>query len=119
MRQIFHGAVGPTRAPNFSIFGQEKGFWRIFPKVSRTSSLSSQGSAVESNHCLVGMSRFGRVEVWRGSFRFEHICRRAFRLAVPYWLDHGAVFTPTGSTETREAAGACSAVNQLPKSVVR
>jgi hypothetical protein len=29
-----------------------------------------------------------RVEVWRGSFRFEHICCRAFRSAVPYRLDH-------------------------------
>jgi hypothetical protein len=25
----------------------------------------------------------GRVEMWRGGFRFEHICSRPFRLAVP------------------------------------
>ena len=31
----------------------------------------------------LSFSHFGRVEMWRGCFRFEHICFRLFRLAVP------------------------------------
>jgi len=30
--------------------------------------------------------------MWRGGFRFEHICSRLFRLAVPHWFDHGSRF---------------------------
>jgi len=45
------------------------------------------------------MTALRRVEVWRGSFRFEHICFRPFRSAVPYWFDHVPVSTPTGSPE--------------------
>src|SRR6266568_4624830 len=42
----------------------------------------------------------GRVEMWRGGFRFEHICSRLFRLAVPYWFDHGSVSTSRSSNRT-------------------
>ena len=50
------------------------------------------------------MSASRRVEVWRGSFRFEHICCRPFRLAVPYWFDHGSVSTPRSSVGSRAGA---------------
>src|SRR5216684_9260942 len=42
--------------------------------------------------------------MWRGGFRFEHICFRPFRSAVPYWLDHGPVFTPRSSVGSRAGA---------------
>ena len=42
----------------------------------------------------------GRVEMWRGGFRFEHICCRLFRLAVPHWFDHGSVSTSRSSNRT-------------------
>src|SRR6266849_515324 len=42
----------------------------------------------------------GRVEMWRGGFRFEHICSRLFRLAVPHWSDHGSVSTSRSSNRT-------------------
>jgi hypothetical protein len=35
--------------------------------------------------------------MWRGGFRFEHICSRLFRLAMPHWFDHGSVSTSTGT----------------------
>ena len=46
----------------------------------------------------------GRVEMWRGGFRFEHICSRLFRLAVPHWLDHGPVSTSRSSVGSRAGA---------------
>jgi len=30
--------------------------------------------------------------MWRGGFRFEHICSRLFRLAVPHWFDRDSRF---------------------------
>src|SRR5882672_508672 len=44
--------------------------------------------------------RGGRVGMWRGGFRFEHICSRLFRLAVPHWFDHGSVSTSRSSNRT-------------------
>src|SRR6266702_4300753 len=44
----------------------------------------------------------GRVEMWRGGVRFEHICSRLFHLAVSYWFDHGSVST------SRSSNGTCS-----------
>src|SRR5437588_9988158 len=38
--------------------------------------------------------------MWRGGFRFDHICSRLFRLAVPYWFDHGSVSTSRSSNRT-------------------
>src|SRR6202171_5633912 len=42
--------------------------------------------------------------MWRGGFRFEHICSRLFRLAVPYWFDHGSVSTSRSSVGSRAGA---------------
>src|SRR6266849_3927227 len=42
--------------------------------------------------------------MWRGGFRFEHICSRLFRLAVPYWFDHGSVSTSRSSVGSRTGA---------------
>jgi hypothetical protein len=47
-----------------------------------------------------GCTGCGRVEMWRGGFRFEHICSRLFRLAVPHWFDHGSVSTSRSSNRT-------------------
>src|SRR5258708_6793256 len=38
--------------------------------------------------------------MWRGGFRFEHICSRLFRLAVPHWFDHDSVSTSRSSNRT-------------------
>src|SRR6267143_3050851 len=42
--------------------------------------------------------------MWRGGFRFEHICSRLFRLAVPYWFGHGSVSTSRSSVGSRAGA---------------
>src|SRR5246127_784583 len=47
-----------------------------------------------------GMSVSCRVEVCRGNLRFEHICCRPFRLAVPHWFDPGSVSTLRSSNRT-------------------
>ncbi len=46
-----------------------------------------------------GMTRTGRVGVWRGGGA-QHICCRPFRLAVPHWFDRGSVSTPRSSNRT-------------------
>jgi hypothetical protein len=57
---------------------------------------------------------FGSVEVWRGSFRFEHICCRPFRPGVPHWFDHCPFSHPAHRTGQADLSGSSAIAGFRP-----
>jgi len=58
-------------------------FWSSFSDQAFAISMSYIGSKAASQEFSSPEAAFGRVEMWRGGFRFGVVCNRPFRLAVP------------------------------------